>query len=190
MNFIDEIKAYVPFNETQKEIKEKALKLIAENENILTRDCLDQHISSSGFIMDETLENCLMVYHNIYKSFGWTGGHNDGNEDMLRVALKEAKEETGITSVLKASGLIRLDILPVCAHIKNGKPVKEHVHINGTYILIADKNQPIRIKPDENSAVAWISVSDLDDRVEEKALLVIYKELVEQAKQLRKEGKI
>lgn len=40
-----------------------------------------------------------MAYHNIYKSWAWTGGHSDGDSDLLNVALKEAKEETGLENL-------------------------------------------------------------------------------------------
>ena len=37
-----------------------------------------------------------MIHHNIYNSWGWTGGHADGDSDLIKVSIKEAKEETGI----------------------------------------------------------------------------------------------
>ena len=40
-----------------------------------------------------------MIHHNIYNSWGWTGGHADGNSDLIKVAIKEAQEETGIKHV-------------------------------------------------------------------------------------------
>ena len=103
MNVKDEIIAYIPYDERQRQNKEKILKMIEENDRILYRDSLEYHFSSSGFIMDETLEYCLMIYHNIYKSFAWTGGHNDGEDDMLKVAVREAQEETGISKILKSA---------------------------------------------------------------------------------------
>ena len=190
LNVKDEINAYIPYNAQQMKNKEEILKMLDENDRILYRDSLDIHFCSSGFIMDETLEYCLMVYHNIYKSFAWTGGHNDGEDDMLKVAIREAQEETGITKILKVSKLLRLDILPVVAHIKNGKPIKEHYHINGTYLLIADRNEAIRIKPDENSDVKWLRVEELDDSIQEKDMLILYKEIIAQAHQMRKNGMI
>ncbi len=190
MNYRDEIEAYIPIDENQKQIKAKILKMIDENDRILYRDSLDAHFSSSGFIMDETLEYCLMCYHNIYQSFAWTGGHQDGEEDMLEVAIREAKEETGIEHILKHSVLLRLDILPVEAHMKRGKRVKKHVHINASYLLIVDRHEKIRIKPDENSAVKWIRVDELDQQVNEKEMLALYKEIIEQGRQLRKRNLI
>lgn len=42
----------------------------------------------------------LMVYHNIYQSWTWTGGHSDGEADLLKVAIKELKEEAGVKKVV------------------------------------------------------------------------------------------
>ena len=40
-----------------------------------------------------------MIHHNIYNSWSWTGGHADGDKDLLYVAIKEAKEETGVKNI-------------------------------------------------------------------------------------------
>ena len=37
-----------------------------------------------------------MAYHNLFKTFAWLGGHADGEKDMLKVAIKEMQEESGI----------------------------------------------------------------------------------------------
>ena len=109
-----------------------------------------------------------MAYHNIYQSYSWLGGHADGDPDLFAVALREAKEESGITELTPFSReILALDILPVPAHIKRGKPVKEHEHLNVTYLFIAPTDQTLSVKADENSAVAWIPIADLPKVVSE-----------------------
>ena len=49
--------------------------------------------------MNKDKTKVLMIYHNIYNSWSWTGGHADGDEDLLYVAIKEAKKK----QVLKIS---------------------------------------------------------------------------------------
>ena len=40
-----------------------------------------------------------MIYHNIYNSWAWPGGHADGESDLLGVAMREVMEETGIKNL-------------------------------------------------------------------------------------------
>mgnify|MGYP002570892334 FL=1 len=129
--------------------------------------------------MDTRLEKVLMVYHRIYDSFAWTGGHADGSNDFLWTAVREAKEETGIRKPYPLTGaVLSLDILPVRAHQKNGTPVPEHQHYNVTYGLIADTRETLRIAPDENTAVDWIPVEKLSEICKEPHMLPVYEKVI------------
>ena len=90
-------------------------------DNILTRENAFAHLTSSGFILNENKDKVLMIYHNLYNSWAWTGGHADGEDDLLEVAIKEAKEETGVVNIHPLSTqIMSLDILPVWGHMKKG----------------------------------------------------------------------
>lgn len=89
--------AYVP--ETEQERRDRNEILLAAEQygtQLLWRSHAESHFTCSGFVMDTRLEKVLMVYHRIYDSFAWTGGHADGSNDFLWTAVREAKEETGI----------------------------------------------------------------------------------------------
>ena len=75
-------------------------------DDILTRKNDIGHFTASCWIVNKEKTKVLMVYHNIYDSWSWTGGHADGDEDLLRVSLKEAKEETGLKNVESLSNKI------------------------------------------------------------------------------------
>ena len=78
----------------------------------------------------------LMAYHNIYDSWAWTGGHADGEADFLKVAIREAMEETGITRVTPVTeDIFSLEVLTVDGHEKKGAYVSSHLHLNVTYLL-------------------------------------------------------
>ena len=88
-----------------------------------------------------------MIHHNIYNSWGWTGGHADGDSDLIKVSIKEAKEETGIKEARPITNdICSIDILPVNAHIKRGKYVASHLHLSVAYILEADENEELVVK--------------------------------------------
>ena len=102
-----------------------------------------------------------MVYHNIYNSWSWTGGHADGETDLLSVAIREAKEETGIHTVRPLSDRIySLEILTVDGHEKKGQYVSSHLHLNLTYLLEADETEHLAYKADENSGTGWFTLED------------------------------
>jgi isopentenyldiphosphate isomerase len=180
---IKDIIDYQP--KTRQEAADKKLILQYLNQDgLYLRSTLIAHYTSSGFIMNKTLDKVLFAYHNIYDSFAWSGGHNDGDQNFLRVALKEAEEELGIKNLKCLTNTIdSLDVLHVNSHIKNGKYVSEHLHFNVTYILIADENEPIRIKADENSAVKWINVFELNKFVTEIKMLKVYIKIITRASQ-------
>ncbi len=69
-------------------------------DNALSRENLVAHVTSSVMILNQDKTKVLLGFHNIYQSWGWFGGHNDDDPDCLHVALKEAKEETGLESFI------------------------------------------------------------------------------------------
>ncbi|MDZ5010277.1 NUDIX domain-containing protein, partial [Clostridium perfringens] len=154
MNWIKEIKEYKPYNDQEATDKEAILYSIDNFNNLLTRENPLAHITSSGYIVNKDKTKVLMIYHNIYNSWSWTGGHADGDDDLLYVAIKEAKEETGVKNIKALdSKIFSLDVLPVPAHIKRGKFVSSHLHLSVAYLLEADENDELIIKEDENSGV-------------------------------------
>ena len=189
MNFIEAIKSYEPINEQEASEKEAILAYINTfPDNILTRENTFGHLTSSGFVMNKELTKVLMVHHNIYNTWAWTGGHADGEEDLLYVAIKEAKEETGIKEVVPLmEEIASVDILPVWGHVKKGKYVATHMHLNTAYILIADEKQTLEIKEDENSGVRWIAIEDIEKYSNEPEIIKVYHKLISRARSYKTE---
>ena len=82
----------------------------------------------------------------------------NGETELLNVALREVREESGVQNVQPVTPEIySLEVLPVTQHIKRGKFVSAHLHLNLTYLLQADEHEMLRCKPDENSGVRWFT---------------------------------
>lgn len=168
MDIIDQIGAYTPFNDQEAADKPKLLSLLQSSKDIFTRDNTTAHMTASGWVVSPDRKSVLMIYHNIYNSWSWMGGHADGETDLLQVAQREIREESGIRDLkLLTPDIYSLEILTVDGHIKRGEYVSSHLHLNVTYLFEADPAQPLHVKPDENSGVAWIPISDLTSRVTE-----------------------
>ena len=117
------------------------------------------------WIVNESRDKVLMAYHNIYNSWAWLGGHADGEWNLQKVAIREVEEESGLSQVtLLQEAPVSLEILTVDGHWKRGMYVSSHLHLNVTYLMEADPRKPIRKKPDENSAVAWIPVEEIGEK--------------------------
>ncbi|NLZ82505.1 MAG: NUDIX hydrolase [Clostridiales bacterium] len=180
MEYIKAIEGYTPINEQEMQNKKVILKFIKQfSNNVLLRDNEIAHITSSGFIMNKSLDKVLLVHHNIRNVWSWTGGHADGDEDLLHVAIKEAKEETGITDIKPLSNNIAsIDILSVFGHIKNNKYVNSHLHLSIAYVLVADENNELRICTEENSGVEWFPLDKFTSEYFSERDLYLYRKLV------------
>lgn len=181
-----EIASFIPYTEAEAETKAALLAHIdTYGDRILDRDCAAGHITCSGFILSPDLTQTLMAYHLIYGSVGWTGGHADGDPDLLGVALREAREETSVTQLYPLTRrILSIDALPVPPHEKHGNPVPEHLHFNVTYGLIAPVSQPVAAKPDENRDVRWLETAEIAQFCTETHMLPIYEKIIRRMREI------
>lgn len=178
MNLRDVIAGYSPTCEQEREDRRMMLNYMGLFDNLLTRENEIAHFTASAWVTNPAHDRILMLYHNIYRSWAWPGGHADGEEDLLGVALREAREETGIARVRPVfKENISLEILPVGPHFKKGRFVVPHLHLNLTYLLEADDKQALHSKPDENSAVRWFTPEEAVAASSEPDMQIIYRKL-------------
>ncbi|MGL4569886.1 MAG: NUDIX hydrolase [Clostridium sp.] len=184
MNWIKEIEEYIPVNEQEQKDKENFLMCIENFDDVLTRKNVVCHITSSAFVLNKNRDKTLMIHHNIYNSWAWTGGHADGEENFLDVAIRELKEETGIKNVKPImTDIAMLDVIPVKGHIKKGEFVSPHLHLSLAYLIEGDDKDSLTIKEDENSGVKWIPIKELEECVKnEPYMYLVYKKGLDRLK--------
>lgn len=188
LGLIHQIKKYKTFNEQEEKDKYLFLEWIMDHEDAFSRENKIAHITASGWVVNKDRSKVLMVYHNIYDSWSWIGGHADGETDLLATAMREVREETGIKNVCPVTDdIFSIEVLTVDGHTKNGNYVSSHLHLNVTYLLEADSGETVSIKADENSGVAWFTPEEaLKKSTEPWFVENIYTKLLDR---MRQEGK-
>ena len=177
MDFRRAVLEYRPTCEQERVDREMML-AVCGREDILLRSNLFMHFTASGWITCPARDRVLLCWHNIYKSWSWTGGHADGEGDLLAVALREAREETGLTGIRPVrEAPVSLEIIGVQPHFKRGSFVPAHLHLNLTYLLEADPAAKLRVKPDENSGLKWMAPDEAVRASSEECMRVVYEKL-------------
>ena len=184
---IEKLKAYHPYNDQETFDQKAILAFIARNPDYLERSNLIAHFTVSTIIVNEAMDKVLFAHHNIYKSWGWLGGHNDGDENLIRVALKETKEESGLKNLrLYSEEIFMLDTIYVPNHIKHGKHVSDHLHLNATFLVIADERETPIVNVEENSGVAWFPIATVLASVHEPRMIPIYQKAFQKISLIKK----
>lgn len=130
---------------------------LLKHPRVFHRDHLPGHITGSAWTVNVHHNKVLLVHHAKLKKWLQPGGHADGNEDILQVALRELEEETGLQSVkLILPGIFDLDIHPIPVR----KDFPDHFHYDVRFLFEADEQEPIMVS-EESLDVRWVPLYEL-----------------------------
>lgn len=160
MNLREQLECYVPFDEIEEKNKQYLLKWIDTFKDVLTRENEFGHFASSAFVVNKDRTKMLVVYHNIYDNWIFPGGHADGEENLISVAIREVEEETGLKTKVLDDSIFAISASPIVGHIKRGKYVPAHTHLDVVYLLEADDEEPLTFREDESKGVKWITLEE------------------------------
>ena len=102
------------------------------------------------------VRTCCSTHHRKLNRWLQLGGHSDGDHEQLRVACREAAEESGLAVVPVATALFDIDIHPIPA--RRGDPA--HLHYDARFALRVVGNEGYRLS-DESHALSWVRIDDL-----------------------------
>ena len=124
------------------------------------------HVTGSAWIIDRARSSVLLTHH--FKLDRWLqlGGHADGDPDILRVAMREAREESGIEDIQPLSeAIFDVDVHPIPA--RGMEP--RHFHYDVRFLLEADADAPLVISG-ESKGLAWVPMADIAQFTAEQSI--------------------
>jgi 8-oxo-dGTP pyrophosphatase MutT (NUDIX family) len=152
---------YVPHSHEERTDLARLQKL-AESADPWTR-ASPLHLTGSAVVVHPPTRRVLLRWHERMQAWLQVGGHADpGEVDPLAIALREAREETGLTdlTVWPDARIVQVAVVPVPA----GRGEPEHEHADIRYALATAT--PERVTPENAAAtLAWLTVDDALERV-------------------------
>ena len=175
------LEAYSSLHPKEIECAGRIQHLVDAHTNCFDRECLPGHITASTWIVSHDYSHVLLTHHRKLGLWLQLGGHADGETNVFDVALREAREESGMHDFRVAGPHggelpFDLDVHEIPPH--KDDPAHEHHDIR--YLLVASRGQPL-VMSSESTDLRWFANDDVpavaaDEstlRMHEKALALL-----------------
>ena len=145
---------------------EQFIEFVSTDEDCFERKLKEGHITGSAWVVSKDGRQVLLTHHKKLNRWFPLGGHADGNSDILRVAMQEALEESGLERVGSISG----KIFDVDVHkIPERGPEPEHYHYDVRYAFKVVGSEEYVVS-DESHNLGWIEIEKLSELTEEESM--------------------
>lgn len=126
-----------------------------------SRERTEGHFTASSWIVNKRRTHALLTLHRKLNRWLQLGGHADGNENLLEVAMDEAREESGLSSLR----IVDQFIFDIDKHIiPANATIDQHFHYDVRFLIEAEIDEPLTISS-ESKALAWVSFDAVPDVV-------------------------
>jgi 8-oxo-dGTP pyrophosphatase MutT (NUDIX family) len=161
-SFFDQLQNCAPADEQERTMTQRLRNFLqsATNQKPFARDLAGAppeigHITGSAWIVNREYSRTVLLFHKKLNKWVQPGGHCDGEENVLSVALREAQEETGLQSTPATGSIFDIDVHEIPEYWNT----PAHLHFDVRFLLIADATQ-IPVCSDESKEVRWVSLDE------------------------------
>lgn len=161
------LRSFSPKESSQESAVKDIITFVEREPACAERSHLSGHLTGSAWIVNDARTKVLLLHHRKLNRWMQPGGHADGEFDLLSIALKEAREESGLSRIEPISQeIFDLDI----HQIPEFKDIPTHYHFDVRFLLRADDSeQPNR--NEESNDVRWTELADIHKYTDEESVL-------------------
>jgi 8-oxo-dGTP pyrophosphatase MutT (NUDIX family) len=151
---------YSPVDAGEREMLARMRAFMAAHEDCFERHLEIGHMTGSAWILDAEREHVLLTHHAKLNRWLQLGGHADGNPDLLAVAMREAREESGLEGFRVLSKTpFDVDIHEIPAR----RSEAIHLHYDVRFLMEASRTEPL-VVTEESHELAWVPLAGLAER--------------------------
>jgi 8-oxo-dGTP pyrophosphatase MutT (NUDIX family) len=164
---LDLLEKHSPIDENELKMRNETIEFVKTNEDCFKRELLIGHVTGSAWIVNDARTHVLMTHHRKLNRWFQPGGHCDGEPDVLKVALKEANEETGLKNLNVVDG----QVYDVDIHqIPERKGIPAHYHYDIRFLIEGDMNEQLIITEESND-LGWVSLEKIAEHNDSESIM-------------------
>ncbi len=157
---------------------QRLYKFVSSNPRCFERELLSGHITGSAWIVDKGFEKTLLTHHRKLDRWLQPGGHADGVANVAEVALREAREESGLSDLV----LVSFEMFDIDVHlIPAGMKEPAHYHFDCRFLICCNGDESYTVSNESND-LAWVPLADIRQYTDEESILRMVNKTVESRK--------
>ncbi|MCP1382313.1 NUDIX hydrolase [Runella salmonicolor] len=178
------LRQHFPYDDKEQKMWRDTLQFVEQNPDCFERWLQIGHVTGSAWIVDETQTSALLMHHRKLDKWFQPGGHADGESDILKVALKEAQEETGLEDIrILSTQIFDVDVHLIPANAKD----PAHYHYDIRFLFQSDSQKPLLIN-NESKDLAWVKLPDIQRYNDSDSILRMVKKMAVMQDFLKKDS--
>lgn len=165
-NLVLALEAYLDAHPGESAEATRFIDFVNAQERCYERDCWHGHITGAAWLVNAAGSHALLTHHRKLDMWLQLGGHSDGDPNTTGVALREAREESGLEVRLLSSQIFDIDSHVIPA--RKGDP--EHIHFDVRFLMQVVGSEDFVVSP-ESIDLAWVPLATLTDFTREATIL-------------------
>ena len=179
---LDMLECYRHAFPAEAEVVDRIVALVEAHADCFARTCRPGHITGAAWIVSADRRRCLLTHHRQLDRWLQLGGHADGQTQIEEVALREAREESGMNEfdfVPIAGALLPFDLdvhqIPARYDSAGRQTEDAHEHYDVRFLLVAHAGQEVTAS-DESHEIGWFTGEEVLRLTDEQSVLrMLYK---------------